>query len=322
MPRFFFTALAAGLLHATLCHAASEWQTLKNCRLVQSDYNDGDSFHVEHEGREYIFRLYFVDTPETSLQVPERVAEQAAEFGVSEREILKAGAASAAFSLKHLKRPFSVLTKFEDAKGSSRIPRNYAVVWPSGSPGKDLAELLAEAGWARANGMRIRIPGAPSLDELKRKVEHARRGKMGIFGGNKPAPKSGNAQASRLPVRSSLPTSVPETDIPVANAPDIAVMDGITDSMGSLFEDPLTESPSPRTPPAPESSEPRKSPPGKININSATLAELAQLPGIGEKTARGIIECRPYSTLEDIQRVPNIGPVTYDRIKKLIDVTP
>ena len=42
---------------------ANDWQTIRNCRLIENESNDGDSFHVKADGEERIFRLYFVDTP-------------------------------------------------------------------------------------------------------------------------------------------------------------------------------------------------------------------------------------------------------------------
>lgn len=71
------------------------WDRLSGCKLLPNESNDGDSFHVEHEGKEYIFRLYFVDTPESSRQVEERVAAQAEDFGVSEEQVLDTGHAAA-----------------------------------------------------------------------------------------------------------------------------------------------------------------------------------------------------------------------------------
>jgi competence ComEA-like helix-hairpin-helix protein len=53
----------------------------------------------------------------------------------------------------------------------------------------------------------------------------------------------------------------------------------------------------------------------KININTATLSELDGLAGIGPKYAQGIVDGRPYSSVEDLARVKGIGPKTLQKIK-------
>lgn len=63
---------------------------------------------------------------------------------------------------------------------------------------------------------------------------------------------------------------------------------------------------------------------GKININTAGLAELDSLPGIGEAYAKRIVEYReangPFKTIEDIKNVAGIGEKRYEAIKDLIKV--
>lgn len=59
---------------------------------------------------------------------------------------------------------------------------------------------------------------------------------------------------------------------------------------------------------------------GKIDINTATLEELISLPRIGDKTANAIISLRPFSKLEDLERVPNIGPATIEQLRGLVIV--
>ncbi len=56
---------------------SKDWIVLKNCRLISKPANDGDSFHASAGAREYIFRLYMVDAPETDEMNPARLVEQA-----------------------------------------------------------------------------------------------------------------------------------------------------------------------------------------------------------------------------------------------------
>lgn len=62
----------------------------------------------------------------------------------------------------------------------------------------------------------------------------------------------------------------------------------------------------------------------KININTATQAELETLPGIGPSTALKIITYRKengkFQTIDDIQKVNGIGTSKFSRIKDLIEV--
>jgi endonuclease YncB( thermonuclease family) len=152
-------------LTALLAAQALAWETFKNCRLLPNESNDGDSFHVMADGKEYIFRLYFVDTPESSKQVESRVADQAAAFGVSEDKVLKGGKDAAKFTERALRGNFTVVTQFQDARGASAMPRNYAMV--KTADGKDLASLLAEAGLARAFGATAVAPGAKGMPHYK-----------------------------------------------------------------------------------------------------------------------------------------------------------
>ena len=63
---------------------------------------------------------------------------------------------------------------------------------------------------------------------------------------------------------------------------------------------------------------------GKININTASEAELTQLKGVGPKTAASIIQYReevsPFMTLEDLMKVKGIGEKTFEKIKDRITV--
>lgn len=62
----------------------------------------------------------------------------------------------------------------------------------------------------------------------------------------------------------------------------------------------------------------------KVNINTATQAELESLPGIGPSTALKIIEYRKekgkFKSIEDIKEVSGIGESKFNQIKSLISI--
>ncbi|MEG0872751.1 MAG: ComEA family DNA-binding protein [Clostridia bacterium] len=61
----------------------------------------------------------------------------------------------------------------------------------------------------------------------------------------------------------------------------------------------------------------------KININTASQTELMELNGVGESTAKKIINYRkttPFNEIEDIMEVPGIGESKFANIKDKICV--
>ena len=62
----------------------------------------------------------------------------------------------------------------------------------------------------------------------------------------------------------------------------------------------------------------------KVNINTASKAELCLVPGIGESTAEKILEVRnqygSFSNVEEIKMADGIGDKTFGKIKKYLTV--
>ncbi len=62
-----------------------------------------------------------------------------------------------------------------------------------------------------------------------------------------------------------------------------------------------------------------------VNINTATKEELTSLKGIGEKRAQDIIDYRtkngPFKSVDDLQKVPGIGPGTMKQIRSELTTT-
>jgi competence protein ComEA len=57
---------------------------------------------------------------------------------------------------------------------------------------------------------------------------------------------------------------------------------------------------------------------GRVNVNTAMVAELEALPGIGPVIARRIIEGRPYRSVEDLDQVKGIGKKRLDEIRRFV----
>ncbi len=62
----------------------------------------------------------------------------------------------------------------------------------------------------------------------------------------------------------------------------------------------------------------------KININTATVEELQNLPGLGSTVAEQIVDYRnehgSFQKIEDIMQVKGLGEEAFDKIKHLITV--
>lgn len=162
-----------GLLAAMPARAKPlEFQKVENCRWKADRWNDGDSFHVitGDAGREIVARLYFVDAPEAETAYRDRVAEQAAYFGITPEQAKDIAHEASAFTAKRLAAPFTVWTRWRSALGRSALGRVYCIIITA--EGRDLNELLVENGLARIYGTRTTLyDGRDSRKYLARLAE-------------------------------------------------------------------------------------------------------------------------------------------------------
>ena len=161
---------------------AGTWKSRYDCSLVENKYNDGDSFHVAWHGREYIFRLYYVDTPESDTTLEKRVAEQAEYWGVDPTRIPVLAKEASAFTQEFLKEGFTVYTQYDTARGRSKRKRYYGMVKVGD---QYLSEALVRAGYARVYGNYVdMLPDGTSDDKYLTRLRAAeRRAKRDALGG-------------------------------------------------------------------------------------------------------------------------------------------
>jgi DNA uptake protein ComE-like DNA-binding protein len=282
--------------------AHGPWITLQGGHYLIKRPNDGDSFHISVEGHEYIFRLYFVDAPETSAEFRDRVEEQAKYFGVTVDQVLEVGDLAKQFTREKLTEPFLVRTCWEDAGGRSRMQRFYAFVQTRTG---DLGEQLVENGLARSHPATAKPEGLTSAATEWQKLialeQKSRREKVGGWGANE----------NRMAIRAQQPES--EKGI---------------DPFDKFFH-PATEAPVPVAAATPTTSATVASLPSeettptilgsvqsKLDVNTASPAELQNIPGIGPVVAQRIIEARPFKSADDLQQVKGIGAgKRYEKIR-------
>jgi competence protein ComEA len=86
----------------------------------------------------------------------------------------------------------------------------------------------------------------------------------------------------------------------------------------------LTAQPGSAQTPSATHAAPKSTPVGMVNLNTATVADLEGLPGIGAKTAARIIEYRqkngPFKKVEELMNVRGVGEKNFLKLKPQITV--
>ena len=223
-----FVAVVFLLATATL-RAEQRWTKFEHCHLVPNPANDGDSFHVRANDKEYIFRLYLVDAPEIDAANPARLIEQAKHFGISVPQVIELGEAAKSFVQKKLAEPFTVSTRMANAMGRSNIERFYAFVRTKEG---DLSEQLVANGLARIYGRRGRSPEGLSsgaeLQKLKTLENQAKQAKLGGWAANIERSNASASPAASAPSNIKSERLFPaKFDINTATEKELRLIPGI-----------------------------------------------------------------------------------------------
>lgn len=153
--------------------------------MVETAYADGDSFHVKHGRDKYIFRLYYVDTPEHFQKggFHQRTDAQAKYFNIYKKDLYRIAGEASAFTAEALDDRFTVWTCWQDAGGQSKLPRYFGIVLTAN--GDDLATLLVEQGYARIYGAKPEDSPVQDAERmvkaLKKAEERARKSQIGAW---------------------------------------------------------------------------------------------------------------------------------------------
>jgi competence ComEA-like helix-hairpin-helix protein len=59
---------------------------------------------------------------------------------------------------------------------------------------------------------------------------------------------------------------------------------------------------------------------GQVDINTASVAQLRTVKGIGPKKAEAIIAGRPYNSVDDLRKIKGVGSKTLDKWREQICV--
>jgi competence protein ComEA len=269
--------------------AEQDFTTWKQCKLIPTEWADGDSFQIQTpNGERHTIRLYGADCIEWHVSDDSdarRLRAQRRYFGISEsggsplasiQAAKDLGESAAKEVVSALKKPFQVNTAFADARGDGKFKRIYAFV--TTAEGEDLAERLVRLGLARAFGVYRGTPAGKSANDYRAflqdfELQAAKRG-FGAWAKTNWDLLPAERQAERQ-----------ENDELAMAAGNAKLASG-----------------------------------AKINPNTAARDELMLLPGVGEVTANRIIQARPFRKAEDLLNVEGIGLKTLEGLQQFLQL--
>ncbi|MFO7534163.1 MAG: helix-hairpin-helix domain-containing protein [Kiritimatiellia bacterium] len=249
-------------------------QVFSNATLV-ADHpaNDGDSFLVTAGGVRHHLRLYYADCPESRATQEsdfKRVREQRRYFGLP-GEARVIDFGRQASAFSRQALARPFVFHTAFVNALGRSQDKRYYAFIRTADGQDLAELLVRAGLARAYGMGRETPSGQAQNEYKAWM--------------------GDLEAAAMLKRRGV-WAESDPDQIVALRAERRREDQELDTIRETLKA------------ADSAGQPR------INLNSAALEQLMDLPGVGEATARRIRDGRPWKSWEALDRLKGVGPAT------------
>lgn len=263
--------LLSMLVCVPLIPSAAELETVEDAVLLEADMNDGDSFRVRAGDRELHLRLYFVDCPETdfgSAAELERIRDQQHHFGLEDPHDVVRFGERAADYVK------TVLAEpFSVHTSYAWAPGRSAggryYAFVETHDGRDLGHLLVGAGLARVHGKTRPAPDGRSSRQVLEELDDLRTLAM--------LKRAGIWEATNPELLVEMRRSSRKA---------AAELDEFKDQVAGI----------------------RSRDDAPLDLNRATDAQLQRIPGVGPVSAAKIIAGRPYRKVEDLLKIPGIGP--------------
>ncbi len=264
--------------------AATPLQKFTDVRLTENPSNDGDSFVAMAGERRLHLRLYFVDAPE-SVATTDADAKRVRE----QARYFGITDAKQVFEYGHQAADFTKralekpFTVYTAFAGAlGRSPGGRVYAFVITADGRDLGELLVGNGLGRAHGSKRAGPDGKTPAAIQQALQKLEAEAMRQRKGIWAASDPGVIDKLRAEQR----------------AEDEELKSLIKESAGKGASATL------------------------IDLNTATTRELQSISGVGPTLAARIIAGRPYKKVDDLLKVPGIGPRLLDRIRPHVAVHP
>ena len=269
--------LLSMLVCLPLIPSAAELETVEHAVLIEADMNDGDSFRVRAGDRELHLRLYFVDCPETefgSAAELERIRDQQHHFGLEDPHDVVRFGERATDYVKTLLAE-SFSVHTSYAWAPGRSAGGRYYAFVETHDGHDLGHLLVEAGLARVHGKTRPAPDGRSSRQVLEELDDLRTLAM--------LKRTGIWEATNPELLVEMRRRSREA---------AAELDAFKDQVAGT----------------------RTRDDAPLDLNRASDAQLQRIPGIGPVSAAKIIAGRPYRNVEDLLKIPGIGPKRLEAI--------
>ncbi len=249
-------------------------QVFSNAVLV-ADHpaNDGDSFIVMAGGVRQHLRLYYADCPESRATQDadfKRVREQRRYFGLPSETNVIQYGRTAS---AFTRKALSKPFTFHTAfvNAMGRSGDKRYYAFVRTADGQDLAEALVRQGLARAYGMGRETPAGIPQDEYKARMADLEA-------------------AAMIQRRGAWADSDPDqlVGLRAERRREEHDLDSVRDTVKAA--EAVTS--------------------GPVRLNFATEEDLKTIPGVGDVTARRIIEGRPWKSWEALSMLKGVGPAT------------